>query len=255
MIDIKKAEQEFTNYTSKYDMHESHIERKVQHTFRVEDICESIAISLKMNEEEINLAKLIGLLHDIGRFEQYTRYKTYNDHQSIDHGDFGVQILKENDYIRKYIETDQYDDVILKAIKNHNKYSIEENINEKEKLYCKIIRDSDKLDIIYQATNQMWQDNIKDIEKQVVSSKVLEQFLEKQVVNKKYIDYDIDRVVVIFAFIYDLNFEVSYKIIKENKFIDKIIARFNFQKEETKEIMEEIRKVANDYIYNKVKEE
>ena len=39
------------------------------------------------------------------RFEQYKKYETFKDLESIDHGDLGAEIL-END-IRKYIETDQ----------------------------------------------------------------------------------------------------------------------------------------------------
>lgn len=175
MINIKKAEEEFKNYSDKYIIDER-IQRKISHTFRVAKLCEEIAISIGMNLKEINLAKLIGLLHDIARFEQYTEYKTFDDYKSIDHGDFGVEILKENNYIRKYIENDNYDELILKAIKNHNKYAIDNNVDKKEKIFCQIIRDADKLDIMYQATYGTWKENIKEIEKQSISSKVLEQF-------------------------------------------------------------------------------
>ena len=252
MIDIKKAEQEFKKYTSNYDMNESHLYRKITHTFRVEKLCENIATSLRMNEEEINLAKLIGLLHDIGRFEQYTRYKTYNDHQSIDHADFGVQVLEKDNYLRKYIETDKYDEVILKAIKNHNKYDIANDVNEEERIFCQIIRDADKLDIMYQATCEFWKNDIEDMEKQTISTKALEQFMSKQVVNKKYTNYNIDRIVVIFAFIYDFNFDGSYKIIKENDYINKMMDRFDFKNEETRKQMELMKNIANEYIENKV---
>ena len=40
---------------------------------------------------------LIGLLHDIGRFEQVKVYDTFSDIDSIDHADYGVEIL--GDYI------------------------------------------------------------------------------------------------------------------------------------------------------------
>lgn len=254
MIDIEKAEKEFKRYTNKYII-DKRIERKVYHTFRVEELSEKIAKFLKMNEEEIKLAKLIGLLHDIARFEQYTRYKTFDDIKSIDHGDFGVEILERNNYIRKYIETDKYDDIINKAIANHNKYSLATNLNEKEENFCKIIRDADKLDIMYQATCESWIEQIENIEKQYITLNALEQFTSKQIVDKRYISHDIDRVVVVMGFIYDLNFIGSYKIIKENNYIDKIIDRFNFKMEETKEQMELIRKTVKEYIDNKVKEE
>ena len=254
MIDIEKAEEEFKRYTNKYII-DKRIERKVYHTFRVEELSEKIAKFLKMNEEEIKLAKLIGLLHDIARFEQYTRYKTFDDPKSIDHGNLGVEILKKDNYIRKYIKTDLYDEIIIKAIANHNKYSLATNLNEKEENFCKIIRDADKLDIMYQATCESWIEQIENIEKQYITLNALEQFTSKQIVDKRYISHDIDRVVVVMGFIYDLNFIGSYKIIKENNYIDKIIDRFNFKMEETKEQMELIRKTAKEYIDNKLKEE
>lgn len=254
MIDIEKAEQEFRRYTNKYIV-DKRIERKVYHTFRVEKLCEEIAISLKMNEEEIKLAKLIGILHDIARFEQYTRYKTFDDIKSIDHGGFGVEILEKDKYIREYMKTDEYDEIIKKALYNHNKYSIEENLTAKEERYCKIIRDADKLDIMYQATCESWREQIENMEKQYITINALEQFISKQIVDKRYINYDIDRVVVIMGFIYDFNFIGSYKIIKENKYIDKIIDRFEFENEDTKEQMKLIRKTANEYVDNKLKEE
>ena len=50
--------------------------------------------------------------------------------------------------IREFVLNNEYDSIIYKAIKNHNKYKIEEGLSEKEKLYSKIIRDADKIDII-----------------------------------------------------------------------------------------------------------
>ena len=252
MIDIKKAEEEFKNYTSKYNMNESHLYRKVTHTFRVEKICEEIAISLGLNEEEINLAKLIGILHDIARFEQYTIYNTFVDHKSIDHGNLGVEILEKDEHIRKYLETNEYDEIIKKAIYNHNKYSIETNLNEKEELFSKIIRDADKLDIMYQGTCEFWKDNIEDIKKQTISPKVFEQFISEQIIDKRYVQNDLDKVLVNIAFVFDYNFKENYKILKRNNYINKTLNRFNFEKEETKEKMELIRKIANNYIKNKI---
>ena len=248
MIDIKKAEEEFKKYTSKYDMTELHISRKVTHTFRVVELCEKIAISIGRNEEDINLAKLIGLLHDIARFEQYTIYKTYNDLKSIDHGDFAVEILQKDNYIRKYIETVEYDEIIFKAIKNHNKYEIEDGMSERERLFCKIIRDADKIDIIYQATCESWEKDIEKIEGQSITQEVINDFNSKSTINRVNVREIIDRIVVIVAFIYDLNFKESYKILKDKDYINKIFDRFNFEKEETKVQMEQIQKIAIDYI-------
>ena len=252
MIDINKAEEEFKRYVSEFNMDESHLYRKVTHTFRVEELCEKIALSIGMNEEDVNIVKVIGLLHDIARFKQYTIYNTFDDMISIDHGDFGVEILKKDNYIREYIKTNKYDEIILKAIRNHNKYEIETGIDERERLFCQIIRDADKLDIMYQATCEAWIRDIQKIEKQTITPEVLEQFLSKNTINRGNVRELIDRTVVHIAFIYDLNFKESYKIIKENDYINKIFDRFNFQKEETKEQMRLIRKMANEYISKEI---
>lgn len=250
MIDIKKAEEEFKRYVGKYDMNESHIERKVRHTFRVEELCEKIALSLGMDEENINLAKIIGLLHDIARFEQYTIYKTYNDLKSIDHGDFAVEILQKDNYIRKYIETDEYDEIIFKAIKNHNKYKVEASIDDREMIFCKIIRDADKIDILYQATNESWVNDIEKIEGQIITQEVIKDFNTESTINRINVKELIDRIVVHIAFIYDLNFKESFKTLNEEDYINKIFDRFSFKKEETRVQMEQIRKLANEYIIN-----
>lgn len=251
MIDIKKAEEEFKKYANKYDMNEEKNLMKFYHTFRVEEICKKLAISLEMDEDEIKLAQIVGLLHDIARFEQYTKYRTHNDRKSVDHGDLGVEILEENKFIRKFIETDMYDEIILKAIKNHNKYAIEKTLNEKEELFSKIVRDADKIDIFYLAVDEIWKNEKEEIEKEIITPKVLEQFINGETIDKRNLKNHIDSVILILAFIYDFNIKDSYKIINENRYVDKIIDRFNFIQEQTQKQMEDIREIVNEYIDNK----
>ena len=252
MINIKKAEEEFKKYLREYNINEPNILLKVRHTFRVKEICKDIATSLNLSEDKIKLAELIGLLHDIARFEQYTRYATFSDIHSIDHGDLGVEILEENDYIKKYIKNDKYVEIIKKAIKNHNKYSIEGNLNKETEMFCKIIRDADKLDILYQATFELYESRKSNIEEQIISPKVLEQFLDGKIINRENVENDINKIIVNIAFIYDFYFKETYKIIKDNNYIDKIIDRFKFKNEETIRQIELIRRLANDYIHKNI---
>ena len=71
MINIEKCKDEFLKYTERYDVSDEEIKRKQLHSLRVMQRSKIIAQSLKLSEEEIQVATLIGLLHDIGRFEQY----------------------------------------------------------------------------------------------------------------------------------------------------------------------------------------
>ena len=156
MIDLEKCKDEFLKYTEKYDLNNDNLKRRQLHSLRVMKKSRIIAQSLKLSEEEIQIATLIGLLHDIGRFEQYTKYNTFSDHNSIDHANLGVDILQENNYIKNYIEDENWINIILTAIKNHNKYKMENGLNKKKELFCKIIRDADKADIMYEGANVFW---------------------------------------------------------------------------------------------------
>ena len=84
MIDIKKAKQVLNEYIKKYDDTNPKIRLKKEHILRVTDNAKKLAEKLKLSQEDIDLAELIGLLHDIGRFEQIKRFDTFKDRQSID---------------------------------------------------------------------------------------------------------------------------------------------------------------------------
>jgi putative nucleotidyltransferase with HDIG domain len=104
MIDINKAKNVFNKYTENYNMSNEHIERKYYHSYRVMSLSKSIAESLNLSQEQIKIATIIGLLHDIARFEQYTQYQTFNDLVSFDHGDYAIKILEENSFLREFIK-------------------------------------------------------------------------------------------------------------------------------------------------------
>ena len=247
-IDIEKAKQEFINYTNKYDLKITNIDRKYWHSLRVMDCAGRIAESINLSEEEIELAKLIGLLHDIARFEQYTKYKTFHDEESFDHGDKGAEILKNNGYIRRYIEEDKYDNIILKAIKNHNKFKIEEGLSEKELLFAKIIRDADKLDIFYEGVEYFWitEEEISKAEKSnEITEEVWNYFINGNLIEHKYKITPLDGIICFIALAFDLNFEYTWNKIKEEKYIDKLLDKFDFENIEIEEKMDEVRERMN----------
>src|SRR5574344_837580 len=149
---MEHAIEEFKIYTNDYVKISDNCTLKIDHTFRVMKLCEEIAKSLKLSDEDIFIASMCGLLHDIGRFEQWKRYQTFVDSTSTDHGDLGVEVLTENNLIRRFLPSDKYDFIILTSIEFHNKYNYPSNLSEKEKLFTKIIRDADKIDILYLYT-------------------------------------------------------------------------------------------------------
>ena len=91
-IDRKQASEAFEKYTARYNAQDEKVRLKIEHTWRVARLCETIARSLGLPEEETDLAWLTGLLHDVGRFEQLRRYGTFIDAESIDHAQYGAQL-------------------------------------------------------------------------------------------------------------------------------------------------------------------
>ena len=89
MIDIENAKKEFMNYVKKYDINNGRIHLKVKHILRVAEVSKIIATKLNLTENQIRLAELIGLFHDIGRFEQVRLYDTFSDKDSgLDHASY-----------------------------------------------------------------------------------------------------------------------------------------------------------------------
>lgn len=250
MIDLEKAKKAFIDYTNKYNLNNSNITRKIHHSLRVMEYSRRIAENLNLSKEQIDLATLIGLLHDIARFEQWKRYETYSDARSVDHGDFAIELLEENNFIREFIDDDKYDKIIKIAIKNHNKYKIEK-LEGEELLQAQIVKDADKLDIFYQIATEYYKDP-KITETQNISEDFIEEFKKEQCVHKKANTTDIDELVLITSFIYDIYFDYSLKILYDENYIERIFKQFDFKMPEVKEKIQEIIEQSNTYIINKI---
>lgn len=253
MIDIEKAKVAFKKYVKNYDINNKKINLKIAHIERTSSISRKIAEKLNLNEEEVKLAELIGLLHDVGRFEQVKRYNTFVDKISINHAKLGAEILFEENKIRDFIEDNKYDEIIKIAILNHNKSPKDLNyLNEKEELYSKIIRDADKIDIMYILTFEekqvAWEK--ADVENDKITDEIYREFFEDNCINYKNIKTSADILVANFAYIFDFNYNFSLEIIKNENYLTRIYNRFNFKDNETNERIKKIYEYAIEYMNN-----
>lgn len=256
MVNLIEAEKSFKEYLKSYDVSDGNIELKIRHTYGVVNASEYITKNLGLDEEDIQLAKLIALLHDIGRFEQVKVTDSFMDNKKFDHAEYGIEILFKNNLIRSFIKEDKYDDIIYKAIINHNKYKIEEGLSDRELLHAKIIRDADKLDNFRVKEEDKLENifpmkyNPDTIIYEGISTKVYEDFMNKKSILRDDIVNQVDMWISYIAFIFDLNFEVSLKYVKEKGYIDKLVDRIEYKNEDTKQKMEQIRKCAKEYLKN-----
>ena len=254
-IDRKKVKNVFKKYTDNYDTSDEKIKLKVDHTYRVAALSERIARSLGLGDDDTNLAWLIGMLHDIGRFEQLKNYGTFSDAESIDHAHYGVELLFEDGIIEKFVgenaakdlkgtkdlketavkseneekETKEISelDILRTAIWNHSAYRVEEGLTDRVKMFCNIIRDADKIDILkvnYDVTLEVIYDvTTEELKNSGVTDEVMKAFIEHHAVLslKKT---PIDNLVGHAALVFELVYNESFKIVKEQGYIEKMLS-------------------------------
>lgn len=262
MIDIKRARIAFKNFLDKYkDKNELGFDLKVVHTYHVVENSKCLAKKLNLSEEDVNLAELIGLLHDIGRFEEITFLKQF-DSVRFDHASYGTKMLFEDNLIRDFIEDNSYDEIIKLSIDNHSRLSIQNGLNDRCLLHAKIIRDADKLDNFRVKKEEKIEaifpgkvKNKDELENSKLSNKVYESVKNETCVDIHDRVTALDYWVCVLAFIFDLNFKETCEIVKENNYINILIDRFKYNNLETKKQMEDIRNIINNYIENKIKTE
>ena len=204
---------------------------KEKHTGYVTANCVELAKFLKLSTHDSELAEIIGLFHDVGRFRQYSVYKTFNDADSEDHGDLGMKVITELDFFKELAAQDY--DIVKFAIQNHNKKTVAPTDDERKIFFTKIIRDADKLDIYRVLEPFLAQENVDKMPQFIKATSNLipdisPDFVENFVTGKQA-DYckirtNGDRKIVRLMWIYDINFSWTMRKIVERGYIEKIVA-------------------------------
>ena len=245
MLDYSLVLKEFYNHYTKFDISDEDIERKYFHSIRVMNIAMMICSDLYLNSREKEIVFISSILHDYGRFEQWMNYHTYSDSKSIDHADLGVMRLFEDREIEKFKINRDYYDVVYDAIKNHNKFSVSDNVNLEHLTICNVIRDADKLDIFYLFGIDK---DLQIDDDSEISSKVESDFYKHKTINRIDVKTVNDSVILNLAMIFDLNFKFSYKYLYDNKLIEKI-----YDNLENKELLKKYFDYVIEYIRYMVK--
>lgn len=258
---VKKYYSWFNSYVKKFYGEDSvvnqNIELKAKHTLNVAKHCVNIAKSLNLSEGQINTAEIIGLFHDIGRFEQFKTYKTFKDFISVNHASLGIKVLKENKVLDELKEWRQK--TIMKAIGLHNTKELPEVLNEEDKMFCKLIRDADKLDIfrIIDEYEQERKENPNPALDNLpftagYNSEFLEAILSgKKISNSLLKNYN-DRKLYELSWIKDLNYSASFTYIKEKQVL-KMLVKCLPENEDINDIYEHLKQYIERFSVKKEK--
>ncbi|MCD6197875.1 MAG: HD domain-containing protein [Deltaproteobacteria bacterium] len=229
---VEELENWFNNYVQKFKSGnpdwQPNIILKEEHTRRVCKEILGIGRKIGLSDDDLRLAKVVALFHDIGRFEQFARYQTFVDSKSVNHAVLGVKILKENRVLNMLDKSVR--DLILRAILYHNRFALPKKETEKCLLFAKLLRDADKLDIWRVVTDYYRQKDGKRnaaIELDLpdtpgISSDVYKDLMDKKIVNFAHLKNLNDFKLLQIGWVYDINFVQTLQCVQERCYLEMI---------------------------------
>jgi putative nucleotidyltransferase with HDIG domain len=228
---------------------------KEEHTHNVCENIVQIARGLSLDDDRVVLAEAIALYHDIGRFPQYQKFKTFKDSISVNHAVLGAKVLIENNVLQGLPKHEQ--DIITRSVALHNVYSIPGGLDQEMLFFLKLVRDADKLDIWRVAIEYYGQPDegkasavglgLPDVPG--YSPEVLTALKNEQMVQMSTLKTLNDFMLLQLAWIYDINFVDSLRIVESRGDVDKIAAMLP----ETSEIKQTVDRV-REYVDRRVRE-
>jgi hypothetical protein len=209
----------------------ANLKLKEDHSRRTVGEMRYLAQSLGFNDKDTALGEAIGLLHDVGRFEQFATYRTYSDAKSINHCLLGRKVLREKHILAGLDQIDM--SIIETAIEYHGAKELPPGMSGKRRLFTKLIRDADKIDI-YEVAVTNYKKYMQDprnfpleIEFQSTgscSAEVIEAVLKGSHIDYRKLKTMDDAKLLQIGWVYDINFKPSLCRIKERRYIETLIA-------------------------------
>jgi len=231
---LKKFKVWFEQYVAGFycddDYVNANLKLKEDHTRRTCDEILYLADQLSLSDNQKLIVETIALLHDIGRFEQFKRYRTYNDPRSINHCLLGLEIIRETNVLNEIDKQER--DLIEKAIRFHGQKQLPADLDGQCLLFSKLIRDADKLDVYYIVTQyyRQYQDDPRNfaIELELPDQPRYSPAVVDAILQGRLIDYNSlktlnDMKLLQLGWVYDINFTAALKRIRDCKFLEMLL--------------------------------
>ena len=233
-MDRQCALQAFKEYVSAYEPDNPRIALKIDHTLRVAALCERIAGSLELVREDVDLAWLLGLLHDIGRFEQVRRFDSYNDAATVDHAALGVEVLfaEEDDrqpLVRAFCEDDADDKLIRLAVGVHSAFRMPDGLDDRSRTMCQILRDADKVDILRVnctcSVRDIYGVSESDLFESALSPECVDVFYQHSCIPRGVRQFPADVLLSHVCFAWEIVYDESLRIVREQGHLRQMLER------------------------------
>ncbi len=231
---LKKFRTWFDDYVASFygddDFLNANLELKEQHSRRVCREMLYLADQIKLTDNQKRIAEAIALFHDIGRFEQFIRYRTYNDTRSIDHCLLGLEVLRKTEVLDGVTREERK--LIEKAIEYHGRKELPADLDGQCLLFSKLIRDADKLDVYYVVITyyKQYRNNpskflleLEFPDSPTYSPEVVEAILRGELIDYSKLRTLNDMKLLQLGWVYDINSTATLKRIKRRKFLETLL--------------------------------
>ncbi|MHC5082807.1 MAG: HD domain-containing protein [Planctomycetota bacterium] len=216
-------------YAPDDDYLNQNIKLKECHTHRVCGRMRELITALGLNEQDGLIAETIALFHDVGRFEQFKRYRTYKDTISENHCLLAVKVLGENGVLDRLAGGDR--GVIETAIEFHGAIEIPP-MDDRSRLFTQMIRDTDKIDIFellvknYKVLaddpeNFKWELEFPDTPE--CNPTIIDAILNRRLIDYRELKTINDAKLLQLGWVYDIYFDYSLKAIYDHGYLQTII--------------------------------
>jgi putative nucleotidyltransferase with HDIG domain len=197
-------------------------------------VCKNIlalAEDLSLNAHKKLLAETVALFHDIGRFPQYARFRTFKDSISVNHGLLGAETLSRENLLHMLPHDEQR--IIIESVKFHNAFSVPKKENEEVIFFTRLVRDADKLDI-WRVFIEYYESSSEGKASAVglglpdtpeYSTEVLSCLYRKEIVSLSKIKTLNDFKLLQLSWIFDLNYGPAFQLLRDRNYIGRIIAK------------------------------
>lgn len=231
MLDKQSVSAAFDRYVSQFNPDTPGILSKQRHSRTVSVLCETLARQLGWLRKDQDLAWVLGLLHDIGRFEQARRFHTFIDYKSMDHARYGVWYLFEKGHIRDFLPDPEpeRERILELAILWHNGYAVPSSITGRTRDFALLIRDADKIDLfrVYagylEHPEQIWQMSLKDLGSEEISPKVLEEALGEKLVHTEVKKTALDFFTGCLCQLFDFTYGPSLALVRQQGYFQELL--------------------------------
>lgn len=208
---------------------EADIQRfKRDHCRRVAEDMRGIARDIALTDDEVCTAWMLGLLHDVGRFTQYARFRTLRDDRSINHGQAGLQVLEDARVLADCESQDR--EIIREGIGLHNRRNVPDTLDAGVRRFVLMIRDADKLDIMQTLYDAWKNDEIRSHPELIlelnlegnINPDILDDLRSRRAIAYKNIKSLADLFLTQISWVYDINFRPTYQRLTQRRLLEQV---------------------------------